>query len=828
MKSIPSSLNHMPSSPPGRGIYTESARLERIAFVRNQTNAKLEHVNKTSLKAESLTNTIESYLGSIEIPVGVAGPLKVNGSYANGVYYAPFATTEGALIASINRGAYAVSLSGGVTTHVLGQRMMRVPLFICDNILMSERFARWVTQNFQCIRQETLKHSNYAELVELTPQIFGSTVHVHFIYQTGDAAGQNMSTVCTWEACKWIMQSLQDHQEIRLQRFYIEGGLSSDKKVSNLNANQGRGINVQAEAVIPEKILKRVLKTTPEQFMELWTQYSAAYMATGGNGINVNVANVIAAIFTATGQDIGCVHESAVANSSVHLTESGSLYWCISLPSLVIGTVGGGTALKHQQECLEMLGCNGNGKVFKLAELIAGYCLSLDLSTCCAIAAGHFATAHEKLGRNRLLDSVKLGDFNTEFFTPYLIRYFDEPGLSVEKAYLDESFELQGSIVTEVTSRKLKKTIGLFPYQLQFQRDCGLQSLDVMLKVKPTDDEVAGAAYQLAALCDEALFNQFKQHKKAYGIEGCDQRELEIYQLPSKTLQAYMPKIYGLYQDPDREAFVIIQERLCDMAIMDSANDLSVWQDHHIKAALTGLAHCHSVYYQNTETLSCKAWMKNQPDMASRVALSGFYTALINHAEHEFDSFINSEQADRLRMIVHHIPLWWQEMETLPKTLVHNDFNPRNIGLRNTANGLMLCAYDWELAAIHIPQVDVADFLAYVLNGKATEKNLCLYVDFYRTQLESHLKQTLAPIQFWRGFSMALMDFAVTRLPLYLLTHTFRQSDYVPTVYKTVNDILDTVLPLFEFPKPEPLTITDANRSAPNVDAVQRLSNQYD
>jgi hypothetical protein len=184
-----------------------------------------------------------------------------------------------------------------------------------------------------------------------------------------------------------------------------------------------------------------------------------------------------------------------------------------------------------------------------------------------------------------------------------------------------------------------------------------------------------------------------------------------------------------------------------------------------------------------------------------------FYRALINHAEGEFDELINARQAERLRTIATRIPNWWQELDVMPKTLVHNDFNPRNIALRQTDNGLILCAYDWELAALNIPQVDLAEFLIYVLNKKINAESLQYYVNFYRGELESHLGYSLDPEAFWRGFGLAVMDFAIARLPLYLLTHTFRQTAYVPDVYNTVNLMLDIVMPMFEFTSTELLKI---------------------
>lgn len=250
---------------PGRGHYTEQARLERLQFIRNHSKSELSHLQETSLVPEKLAGNIEALIGSVEVPVGLVGPLLFNGIDVDGLVYVPFATTEGSLVASATRGATALSRSGGVTTRVLGQRMQRVPLFILSNMEEASLFANWTRDHLDEIQKCVRKVSSYANLVSLEPNIIGNMVNLGFVFETGDAAGQNMTTACTWQACQWIIKRVNQISGIRIDDFFIEGNMSGDKKVNYRAFISGRGIQVTAECYLPRRIIKQVLKTTPEQ-----------------------------------------------------------------------------------------------------------------------------------------------------------------------------------------------------------------------------------------------------------------------------------------------------------------------------------------------------------------------------------------------------------------------------------------------------------------------------------------------------------------------------------------------------------------------------------
>ncbi len=383
---------------PGRGLVKESAKKDRLQFL-NEAGFSMDHISNSEVSPESLVNNIESHIGSVEIPVGLAGPLLFSNEYVD-YRYAPIATLEGALLASINRGAKVISKCGGVNTHILHQRMVRSPLFLFDSLQDGLLFHEWLNDNYKLIKSQADSHSNYGKLVKLEAQVSGKSVHVKFIFETGDASGQNMTTNSTDKTITWLEEYYQKVVGNPLKKVLIEGNGSSDKKISHYNINQGRGTHVIAECELLEEEINQLLRTTSDAFVTSFNASATISRLDGMIGHNLNVANVIAGVFAATGQDLACIHESSVGVLTVDKTDKG-LYLCLHLPTLVVGTVGGGTHLAAQGEALDLMGCLGTGKVKRFAQMIAGFALALEVSTFAAIVGGQFAAAHERLGRNK-------------------------------------------------------------------------------------------------------------------------------------------------------------------------------------------------------------------------------------------------------------------------------------------------------------------------------------------------------------------------------------------------------------------------------------------
>lgn len=798
-KSVPSrkrqnlDVNNLPKIP-GRGQYTEDARQERLVFIRQNTRASLLLVEETTLNPQKLTNNIEAFIGTVEIPVGIAGPLWINGKKANGFFYAPMATSEGALVASVTRGALAITKSGGATTYVMGQRMLRVPLFIFDDIHSALFFAGWLRDHLDGIKEETKKYSMHAELTELDPQVIGRSVHVHFVYETGDASGQNMTTSCTWHACLWILEQMKYFDQIKFNNFFIDGGMSSDKKVSYQSFIKGRGIRVVAEVFIPGDILLSVLKVTPHQIAAAYHAGISGVIHSGIIGMNINIANVIAAIFTATGQDIACVHESSIAHFSIEAVNNG-LYARMHLPSLIVGTVGGGTSLPQQRECLEILNCEGQGNAHKLAEIIAAYCLALDLSTLAALASGQFASAHERLGRNRPVKFITRDDLNKTFFEDILKKSLHDDKIEVIKLEHVDYTNTGSSIVTELSAQNwADKLMGHYPYMLQYTAGNYLSpEIEVMVKVKPTDAEIIHVSSSVAMMCDARLGSEFKKTKGKTGFVDCHIRELAIFEQNDPIFMKYLPKCYGIYRNDDRQGYIIVQELLKDMVLMDTADDMSGWTDKHIFTAIDGLSDIHSVWYGRESELKEKEWIGSYPTSSMMVEFSTLWRMAAGHAFNEFPDLFSKGDLDGFNAKVSSVSDWWGGIERMKKTLIHNDFSPRNIAFRNTEDGLRLCVYDWELATIHLPQHDLAELLAFVLDGNTTKEELVKFVEYHRKGLERTTGQAIDRDEWWEGFRYSCWDLLLNRFALLFMAHTVRHYEFLDHVRRSFRKILEIV-----------------------------------
>ena len=775
---------------PGRGQYGEAARIERLDWIAGRSGATLEALRTTRLLPERLVSNIENMIGAIEVPVGLAGPLLFNGHRTHGVVYAPLATTEGALVASATRGATAVSRAGGLSSRVLGQRMMRVPMFALSSFTGALRFVNWIRDHTAELRAQVRHVSQHADLVTIDPVVIGRMVHVRFTYETGDAAGQNMTTACTWHACQWLMRELRDNADIEFENFIIEANMSGDKKVNYQSFIAGRGIRVVAECEISREVMEQVLKVTPEQLLRCNAGIIAGSIQAGTIGYNINVANTIAAIFTATGQDIACVHESSIAQLHLDATDVG-VHASITLPGLTIGTVGGGTHLPGQHALLEMMGCAGVGKVERFAEIIAGFALALDLSTLAAVASGEFASAHERLGRNRPIKWFARDDLSTSFVEDGLRESFHDPALEV-RALEMQNHEMGSSIVTELSGRKVKKLVGMFSLRAEHVDGRGVSgTTELIAKVKPLDLEVMLMVQGLASMCGPRLSAAHQRFRDRTGFAGCHVRELAVYSQTDRRFTRHVPRLYRAFRDDSREAYVLLLERLHDMALIDAADDIRGWSESRIVAALKGIGAIHGIWYGREEDLLAQPWLGPVQTANTMKEATELWAALAEHAAAEFPELYSGRLAERHRLLVNSIGDWWPELEALPRTLIHNDFNPRNAAIRNTADGPRLCAYDWELATLQVPQHDLAELLAFVLTPDVSAATVEHFIGVHREALELSVGHAIDARQWRAGYALSLRDLLINRFALYLMGHTFRHYGFIERAIRTLDRLLD-------------------------------------
>jgi hydroxymethylglutaryl-CoA reductase (NADPH) len=372
---------------------------KRIATIKSETGKTLDILSgkKSFEDVKGLEGNIENFIGMTQIPTGIIGPIHVIGTAATGDFYIPLATSEGALVASYHRGAKATRLSGGVTSICLVEAVQRSPVFKFNNIADLGSFLIWVMGQLDHFKKITESTSRFAKLNDLKSNIEGNQLILTFEYHPGDASGQNMVTLCTDEICKYIVANAPVQPEF----WFIEGNYSGDKKATALSFTTVRGKKVVSEVVIPQDIVKGVLKTTPQAMEQYWRTSTIGVIQSGAIGAQGHFANGLTALFIATGQDAACVAEAAVGITRMELTKEGDLYASVTLPNLIVGTVGGGTSLPTQRECLEVMDCYGAGKARKFAEICGAVVLAGELSIAAALSAGHFSSAHKKFGRKK-------------------------------------------------------------------------------------------------------------------------------------------------------------------------------------------------------------------------------------------------------------------------------------------------------------------------------------------------------------------------------------------------------------------------------------------
>ncbi|PSU35891.1 hydroxymethylglutaryl-CoA reductase [Photobacterium lutimaris] len=341
------------------------------------------------------SKNIENFIGTVKMPIGIAGPLRVNGLFAQDDFHVPLATTEAALVASYNRGSQLITQAGGASAMLLNEGVTRTPCFAFYDLAQAGQFVAWVVTQYDEFRRIAESTTRHGKLTDISVNIEGNHVYLVFEYLTGDASGQNMVTISTNAVFEHILQ----HSPIEPLEAFLDGNLSGDKKATAQTLRGVRGKKVTAEINIDKALVEKMLHTTPKKMAEFARMNTIGGTLSGSIGINAHYANALAAFYIACGQDAACVAESAVGITRIEVNQQGGLYASVTLPNLMVGTVGGGTSLPSQKACLDLLGLHGSGNSQALSEVCAALCLAGELSIVGAFCAGHFSRAHHKLAR---------------------------------------------------------------------------------------------------------------------------------------------------------------------------------------------------------------------------------------------------------------------------------------------------------------------------------------------------------------------------------------------------------------------------------------------
>ncbi len=373
--------------------YKNSA--ERRDFLQSELKTDLSNISKFSFTEELVTGkNIENLIGSTQIPLGIAGPLSIIKDETSTIHYIPLATTEGALVASVSRGCKAIYESGGTRIQLNNVGVTRAPVFKTSGITHSVEIKKWLTNNYEELKTLSESTSSHLKLLKIDSNFSGRNLFIRFHFDSEDAMGMNMATIAVEQVIPLI------EKETHAKCISVSGNFDVDKKPAWLNFITGRGKRVWAEAIIPKEVVKSILKTTPEKIADLvYRKILVGSIMSGSMGFNAHYSNIIAAIFAATGQDLGQVVEGSLGITSAEVTDNGDLYFSIHLPSLMVGTVGGGTNLPTQKEALGIMGIKNQGDTSKFAGVIASTILAGELSLLASQSAGTLGESHINLAR---------------------------------------------------------------------------------------------------------------------------------------------------------------------------------------------------------------------------------------------------------------------------------------------------------------------------------------------------------------------------------------------------------------------------------------------
>jgi hydroxymethylglutaryl-CoA reductase (NADPH) len=381
------------------GLPPEEAVRVRRAFIEQETGTDLSATGSFSIPIDrAAARNCENMIGTVQVPVGVAGPLLVKGEYANGSFFIPLATTEGALVASVNRGCGVITRAGGAEARIFRDGITRAPVFAARDIPHARSICDWVASHREEIARAAESTTSHGKLTGITTATGGTSVFVRLEFDSKDAMGMNMVTIASAKAAEIIAGATG------ARLIALSGNFCTDKKPAAVNLVMGRGRSVAAGVFLPDDLVRDVLKTDAATLAEVNLRKNLVGSARAGSfGFNAHAANIVAALFIACGQDPAHVVEGSLAITTVDPAEGG-VYVSVTLPSLPVGTVGGGTGIATQHECLTLLGVAGGGDppgthAKKFAEIIACAVLAGELSLLGALGAQHLARAHQQLGR---------------------------------------------------------------------------------------------------------------------------------------------------------------------------------------------------------------------------------------------------------------------------------------------------------------------------------------------------------------------------------------------------------------------------------------------
>ncbi len=368
----------------------------RRAWLEHNVGQDLDAVADTRFSPEETRGSIENLVGATQVPLGIGGPIRVNGQHADGLFFVPFATTEGTLVTTYQYGMLAITHAGGANTYVLGDSLDITPCFLMHSTGEALALARWLDDHLAELQDVTEESTSHGHLTEIRAHVFGRRLFARLVFATGDAMGMNMVNLAGDRICRYVAEA------VPCERYYLRCNYSSDKKPAAINLFRPYGKEVAVEVTLPASVVEAHLGVTVGGLLDFAATGRLGIMQAGALGANAHFANGLAAIYIACGQDVAQIVNASIGFLDLEAVGDGDLYVSARMPNIVVGTVGGGTQLPTQRACLDLLGCAGDGKARKLAEIVAATLVAGELAICAALANGRFIEAHRQ---NRVVGS---------------------------------------------------------------------------------------------------------------------------------------------------------------------------------------------------------------------------------------------------------------------------------------------------------------------------------------------------------------------------------------------------------------------------------------
>ena len=375
----------------------------RRAWLGHNTGHPLDSVAETRFAPEETRGNIENLVGATQVPLGIGGPVRVNGQHADGLFFVPFATTEGTLVTTYQYGMRAITEAGGANTYVLADALDITPCFVTASTRDALLLTQWLDDHLSQLQAVAAETTAHGRLLEVRSHVLGRRVFARLVFSTGDAMGMNMVNLAVDRICCHVTAATE------CERYYLRCNYSSDKKPAAINLFRPYGKEVAVDLTLPADVVETHLGVSTCELLEFVATGRLGTMQAGALGANAHFANGLAAIYIACGQDVAQIVNASIGFMDFEAVNDGDLYVAARLPNLVVATVGGGTQLPTQRECLALLGCDGDGKARKFAEIVAATLVGGELAICAALANGRFIEAHRQTRATAARNGARTG-----------------------------------------------------------------------------------------------------------------------------------------------------------------------------------------------------------------------------------------------------------------------------------------------------------------------------------------------------------------------------------------------------------------------------------